>query len=805
MEFASPYVYLKKKPTSQPVSQQGQQPQPQPQPPSSGAPAPVVPQVLVQPPSEEDVELFAEEELNQGVKATLTSPLLAPPQTPASSTSTFARRFRRMDTNVLRVDLGTLSQEAYIATGDPIFCKKCKAAFNSLSKLKPWETTNADSAGSSSAEEGKTKGKEKKKESEEGEEVREGSQLWICEFCNEKNPVFIEREELPTSDTMDFIIRPATMLTNEKDTSNTLFCIDTSGSMCVTTEVKGKAQLRGAADKLSELSRTLNPEGGQQYMPKWDRNVTYISRLQCVQAAVDAQLTSLERTQPNSCVGLVSFNDDVTITGDGHQTPVVLAGDKLKSFEESLRTGTSFILEKPISQSKTQIAQKLFALEDKGATALGPALLASVGVAAQKPGSKVILCTDGLANIGLGSMDTDDGANEEEAEAFYRRVAAYAKDNGVIINVISIKGTTCSMENLGILADTTGGQVDIVDPLELTKNFHSILATPVIALRVRARLMLHKGLFFRDEEDITAENVVERDIGNVTGDSTVTFEYGVKEDAVDLLFGEERPQKLETTESGCSGATSEQAGEESGKSESASSQGSSGDGGDVIAQLPFQVQIHFTRLDGTEMIRIITKSKPVTDNRELAEKDVDVKVMGLNTIQKTAKYARSGQYDKARLYTYSSTRLMNRTARSAEQQSAYSSYIDVSERLDTVLRTAQEEEKASGRTYVESEGEDALTTHTRSEARRKSRARNDSASYTLYKMKTTTYSSMYTPFETAPPPLFQPSPSPVPDSGTSSSPSSAEQAEPAKEEEELTAQPSPTPMELEKKEEENVE
>jgi hypothetical protein len=317
--------------------------------------------------------------------------------------------------------------------------------------------------------------------------------------------------------------------------------------------------------------------------------------------------------------------------------------------------------------------------------------------------------------------------------------------------------------------------------------------------------MLHKGLFFRDEEDITAENVVERDIGNVTGDSTVTFEYGVKEDAVDLLFGEERPQKLETTESGCSGATSEQAGEESGKSESASSQGSSGDGGDVIAQLPFQVQIHFTRLDGTEMIRIITKSKPVTDNRELAEKDVDVKVMGLNTIQKTAKYARSGQYDKARLYTYSSTRLMNRTARSAEQQSAYSSYIDVSERLDTVLRTAQEEEKASGRTYVESEGEDALTTHTRSEARRKSRARNDSASYTLYKMKTTTYSSMYTPFETAPPPLFQPSPSPVPDSGTSSSPSSAEQAEPAKEEEELTAQPSPTPMELEKKEEENVE
>lgn len=60
------------------------------------------------------------------------------------------------------------------------------------------------------------------------------------------------------------------------------------------------------------------------------------------------------------------------------------------------------------------------------------------------------MCTDGLANIGLGSMDTDDGAKEDEAEAFYRRVALYAKDNGVVVNVISIKGTTCSMENLGM-------------------------------------------------------------------------------------------------------------------------------------------------------------------------------------------------------------------------------------------------------------------------------------------------------------------------------------------------------------------
>lgn len=170
----------------------------------------------------------------------------------------------------------------------------------------------------------------------------------------------------------------------------------------MTTEVKGRTELRGAGDKLKDLARSLNPEGGQQYMPGWARDVTYISRLQCVQAAVDAQLTALEREHPNSRVGLVAFNDDVTLLGDGHQSQVVLgtpifsisyalydymiffnfydfgrfinrvvAGDKLKEYEEALRTGTTFVLEKPVTEAKSQLSAKLFSLEEKGATALG--------------------------------------------------------------------------------------------------------------------------------------------------------------------------------------------------------------------------------------------------------------------------------------------------------------------------------------------------------------------------------------------------------------------------------------------------
>ena len=54
--------------------------------------------------------------------------------------------------------------------------------------------------------------------------------------------------------------------------------------------------------------------------------------------------------------------------------------------------------------------EKLNNLEENGATALGPSVLTAVAMAGKiKEGSTVVICTDGLANIGVGSFeDTDE-------------------------------------------------------------------------------------------------------------------------------------------------------------------------------------------------------------------------------------------------------------------------------------------------------------------------------------------------------------------------------------------------------------
>ena len=79
---------------------------------------------------------------------------------------------------------------------------------------------------------------------------------------------------------------------------------------CILFQVPGKVNLRGA-DRLARL-QSLNDERENQWLPNQRRNVTYVSRLQGVQAAVDHQLGTMATEHPDRRVGLISFNNEVS-------------------------------------------------------------------------------------------------------------------------------------------------------------------------------------------------------------------------------------------------------------------------------------------------------------------------------------------------------------------------------------------------------------------------------------------------------------------------------------------------------------
>ena len=73
---------------------------------------------------------------------------------------------QEFDTNVFQVSLECLEKKTEIATGDAEICKNCSGVFSKFSKIV----------------------------------IEAENQIWYCEFCNHRNEVMIDDEEIPKND-----------------------------------------------------------------------------------------------------------------------------------------------------------------------------------------------------------------------------------------------------------------------------------------------------------------------------------------------------------------------------------------------------------------------------------------------------------------------------------------------------------------------------------------------------------------------------------------------------------------------------
>uniref|UniRef100_A0A3Q2ZK49 Circularly permutated Ras protein 1-like n=1 Tax=Kryptolebias marmoratus TaxID=37003 RepID=A0A3Q2ZK49_KRYMA len=317
-------------------------------------------------------------------------------------------------------------------------------------------------------------------------------QVWVCEFCGSDNSVnggvasacVGQRAGVRSDD----LYLPPTSDDDYQNLENTLviFCVDISGSMSVTTEVRPK-----------------NAEvvyGGSS---------AHISRLEGIQDALQRALASMLQQAPHRRVALVTFNDEVVIYGDGTGSPLSLREWALLDYDHIWQQAASYGVPHCVAETYGQLVQRV--KEEHGATALGPAALASVAMASRYPGSKVILCTDGRANIGLGDLEQSPPLSSL-----------------VIISIMSFKGTDCRLADIGRLADATGGRVNIVSIGTVATEIQSVSVDNVLATSLTLTLMAPEGVYFPFEDENNHKLV--REIGNVTKGLEITFEFAVKPD-----------------------------------------------------------------------------------------------------------------------------------------------------------------------------------------------------------------------------------------------------------------------------------
>lgn len=116
-------------------------------------------------------------------------------------------------------------------------------------------------------------------------------------------------------------------------------------------------------------------------------------------------------------------------------------------------------------------------------------------------------------------------------ESFYEKVGELSKEKGVTVNLVTVEGEDCNIDTLSKVCEQTGGDVQMVNPANLKDNFSELFKKETLATNVQVKFKLHKGLEFRNEEESAMQDnktTLVKNLGNVTEDSEVTFEYRLK-------------------------------------------------------------------------------------------------------------------------------------------------------------------------------------------------------------------------------------------------------------------------------------
>lgn len=299
-------------------------------------------------------------------------------------------------------------------------------------------------------------------------------------------------------------------------------------------------------------------------------------------------------------------------------------------------------------------------------------------------GSKVVVCTDGLANVGIGSLDAFDTLPEAEqrnVNDLYASLATSAQQAGVVVSVISIIGEECQLERLGRIADATGGEVERVSALTLMNDFNNILEKPVVATNVSATMFLHKGFYFRNADADPRESKFTVELGTVTADSEAFYEFGLRREFLAKRAAAPAPAASDgagapVAASASAAAAMETSAATDAASAEASAAGASRSAAGAAAApasgtlpklqaLPFQLQIKFTKLDGSECLRVITNQQPITTSAATAKKEMNVAMFAAHVAQSASKLAEKGDFARSRAISLNAQTMLHRDVMSA--------------------------------------------------------------------------------------------------------------------------------------------
>jgi Mg-chelatase subunit ChlD len=500
---------------------------------------------------------------------------------------------KEVDSNVFVIEFSSLRDKNNVETlySKPIKCERCQSILNSFSNVKKIEGNNYD---------------------------------WLCDYCNQLNKIKINDEkEIPTSKIVEYATKVEVKEVKKKN-NTIIFCTDISGSMAQSYSVSKslikqlKRNKKQDKTKFDFYDRNNLDDSFENDFNYQSNNQDYISRLECVQAAIDNNINNILKTSPETHVGLVTFSSEITILGDCCSNQVVIRQDNFTNEQKLNDFGTenSNLIKNPINNSIKNILKSLYKLNENGQTALGPALYVSMSLLFNNnQNGEIFLCTDGRANLGLGKLNDVNGEEDQQSLNYYNKLGDIAKEKGITINLITFEDQDSDINALSDMIQKSGGEIIRVNPTKIIEEFNDMFENTLIGTNVKLNVNLNKLLCFRNEDK--KENLYndgssyKEEIGNVKLETEKYFEYKFKKawkiaDMTDINI-------------------------------------------DNVKNLNFQCVIEYKNRDKEDIIRVINETQTVCRIQKDIEKNINYDIIGTNAMQRSGQLAKVGKYKEAQI------------------------------------------------------------------------------------------------------------------------------------------------------------
>lgn len=324
--------------------------------------------------------------------------------------------------------------------------------------------------------------------------VDENTYRWQCEFClNEnlieakenKNKISIEKIEKMTSEDLSLIFEEISKKKEEEEGKE-----NKKGKEKDAKPQNGKEKITG-----DSLVAVIDISGSMQR-----------GKLEAVKHSLIQTVKNIKVNAPGTFFTLITFTDFIEIFATPTNS-IKISGDRELQSKSMLKKSLELSLKNikigSVGEFADQWVKRIKSLRTVGWTALGPGLYSGQIVLEKKvlddrrKNARIILLTDGLANVGIGRVE---GVPEKNALEFYTELANECLKLGLIIDVIGVADpdNSVALNIIGRITDITGGEMALIKPEQIESSMDTLSSKRYLARNAILRVFTPDNLELQD-------------------------------------------------------------------------------------------------------------------------------------------------------------------------------------------------------------------------------------------------------------------------------------------------------------------